>query len=179
LGKRKVVISAFMHLLLAQIRATPNDRILEIGIYRGGSHRAWRGLTIHTKVYGIDIDPATLIQEEQIVSAIGDQIRLESLDSAVKKLGGSFDLVIDDGWHQPEAGLKSLHLLLPRLRQGGCYVLENIDARTHGRLWRRFAMQFPLPFVAQILTEVEIPELLNSGYEILIIRRLSDATPRD
>jgi len=163
--------------LLAQIRATPNTRILEIGIYRGGSHRAWRDLTTDTEVLGIDIDPATLIEEERITSTVGDQIRLESLESAVKKLGGSFDLVIDDGWHQPEAGLKSLQLLLPRLRPDGWYVLEDIAAQKYGQLWRRFVRKLPRPFVAQILTGAELPELVEVGYELLIIRRMSDTTP--
>lgn len=160
--------------LLAQIRATPSARILEIGIYKGGSHRSWRDLTVDCEVSGIDIDEATLVNEDRIKSAVGDQIQIESLMNAVKNLGGgTYDLIIDDGWHQPEAGLKSLQVLLPLLRSGGWYVLEDIDIQLYGPLWRRFSERIHFPYLAQIVTPNEIPQMRGSGYQVLMIRRIT------
>ena len=160
---------------LEYVRSVHNPWVLEIGIFRGGSHRAWRDLLPEGRIRGIDIDEATLFEEERIQTTSGDQIRVESLSAAVEALRGraGWDLVVDDGWHQPEAGLKSMQVLLPQLRVGGFYVLEDINAMSYGRLWRSFLTRLPANFSSVVVTQDNVEELGKYGYEVIVIRRMS------
>lgn len=109
--------------------------VLEIGIFSGGSLEMWRdyfGARAH--LYGIDIDPACRIYENDDVKIfIGDQSdRLFWRDVRLKV--PVLDIVIDDGGHEFEQQVVSLEELLPFLRPGGVYLCEDV----HGA-FNRFA----------------------------------------
>ena len=109
--------------------------ILEIGIYSGGSLEMWQayfGPRCH--VYGVDVEEECLRYSSGSVTVfIGDQ---EDRDfwrrfrAEVPKL----DIVIDDGGHRPNQQATSLEELLPHLRAGGVYLVEDLH-----RVWNRFA----------------------------------------
>jgi hypothetical protein len=163
--------------ILESLRQQKAPRILEIGVYKGGSHRAWRDLLPNAAIYGIDIDVNSLVQEERIESYFGDQLNPESLSQCLEVIGGEFDLVIDDGWHQPEAGLKSLQVFLPRLRTGGWYVVEDINRKVYCRLWRKFAKSLPPNFSSLMLTKQDLPKLRHPDYAVLVIGRSIGRSP--
>jgi SAM-dependent methyltransferase len=126
--------------LLANRRAEPL-RILEIGIGTndpdapssmgtagrpGASLRAWRDWGPRFEVHGADIDRRILFQEERIKTHWVDQTSLESL-AGLETLGkGSFDLIIDDGLHRPDANLKTLAFAMRMLKPNGIVVIEDI-----------------------------------------------------
>ena len=41
-----------------------------------------------------------------------DYLNLDNMRRTLEKISGKLDLVVDDGWHQPEAGLKTLSVCL-------------------------------------------------------------------
>ena len=75
-------------------------RILEIGVWRGGSMQTWpKYFGDSAIIFGIDIDPNCLeIQGSGGVIRIGAQDDSDFLREVVKEMGG-VDIVIDDGSH--------------------------------------------------------------------------------
>jgi hypothetical protein len=102
-------------------------RILEIGIYSGGSLEMWRHYFGHNCiVYGIDIENDCKVYEnDQVKVYIGDQSdpnfwrRFKSEVAAV-------DIIIDDGGHLPNQQLVTLEETLSHLTPGGVYLCEDI-----------------------------------------------------
>jgi hypothetical protein len=106
-------------------------RILEIGIYSGGSLDMWREyFGAQCRIYGVDIEPACKNYESDCVKVyIGDQAD-RNFWTRFKKEVPPFDIVIDDGGHRPEQQIVSIEELLPHLRPGGVYICEDV----HGTL---------------------------------------------
>ena len=109
---------------LAKFVGTPS-RLLEIGIYAGGSLDMWREyLGPSAELYGVDIDPYCARFEEATVF-IGDQADRgfwETFQAETPPL----DVIVDDGGHTVEQHLVTLEELLPHLRSGGIYICEDI-----------------------------------------------------
>jgi SAM-dependent methyltransferase len=107
-------------------------RVLEIGIYSGGSLPMW----LHyfgdgTQVYGVDIEPACTAHEREGVRVfIGDQADPEFWERFVSEVP-RVDVVIDDGGHEAHQQIASLRSLLPHLAPGGVYVCEDVTGAFH------------------------------------------------
>lgn len=98
--------------------------LLEIGIARGGSLRAWRDYFPNARVVGIDnaVDP---VHDDRIESFRADSTAKEQLDAVLGDR--TFDAVIDDGCHWfPEQRATWVNLW-PRVRPGGVYVVEDVQ----------------------------------------------------
>jgi hypothetical protein len=106
-------------------------RILEIGIYSGGSLGMWRDyFGPNCQVYGVDIEPACKAYESASVKVfIGDQAD-RNFWKRFKQEVGSVDVVIDDGGHLPEQQIVTFEELLPHMHPGGVYLCEDL----HGTL---------------------------------------------
>jgi hypothetical protein len=106
-------------------------RVLEIGIYSGGSLEMWRNyFGPRCEIYGIDIEPACKAYEGDSVKVfIGDQGDRNFWRRFKHEVQG-VDIVIDDGGHLPEQQIVTFEELLPHLRPGGVYICEDI----HGTL---------------------------------------------
>ena len=96
----------------------------------GGSLRLWREWFGHgTRICGVDIieeckqyeDPSNSISVE-----IGSQDDTSFLEKIVEQ-HGPFDIIIDDGSHIDVHIKKSFECLFPYLRNGGTYVVEDIN----------------------------------------------------
>ncbi|MSQ72850.1 MAG: class I SAM-dependent methyltransferase [Betaproteobacteria bacterium] len=83
----------------APLRGRPL-KILEIGVYLGGSLRMWRDYFGESaQIVGIDKNPACAeFAGEGVTIRIGHQADREFL-AQVKAEAGGFDIVIDDGSH--------------------------------------------------------------------------------
>src|SRR5436190_1106901 len=81
---------------LSRFRGRP-VRILELGIFFGGSLQIWKSyFGEHAVVHGIDIDAACAqCSEERIVTHIGSQSDAGFLKQVADQMGG-IDVVIDD-----------------------------------------------------------------------------------
>ncbi len=106
-------------------------RVLEIGIYSGGSLGMWRNyFGPCCQVYGIDIEPSCKAYESDAVKVfIGDQGD-RRFWKQFKQEVQAIDIVIDDGSHLPEQQIVTFEELLPYLQPGGVYLCEDV----HGRL---------------------------------------------
>jgi hypothetical protein len=109
----------------ARYRSQPNLRMLEIGVFQGGSLQLWRSyFGPSASVWGIDIDPRCADLGDDNVR-IGSQDDPAFLHSVVEEMGG-LDLVLDDGSHQASHQRKTLEALFPLLSEGGCYAVEDL-----------------------------------------------------
>jgi hypothetical protein len=147
--------------------------ILEIGVLGGGSHRAWSKIVPKASVWGFDIDPATVFSETRIQTFVADQLSNSSLRAVKTNLPSSFDLVVDDGWHQPEAGIRSLQHFLPMLNPGGYYIVEDIDLRKYRRVWGNVQSELSHLFFTSLI-EVQSDAALDAvggNYGMFILRR--------
>lgn len=100
-------------------------RILELGVWKGGSLDLWRQFFgPQAVIYGVDIvDPGRVITGGEV--RIGSQIDSEFLASVVREMGG-VDVVIDDGSHLSKHVVKSFEILYPMLNPGGLYIIEDL-----------------------------------------------------
>ena len=105
-------------------------RVLEIGVQHGGSLKIWRDMFPEAEIVGVDIDQECKQYEgERITVHIGDQKDVKFLESL-----GDFDIIIDDGGHTMTQQQVSMKWLLPQLREGGVYVIEDL----HTSYWEQF-----------------------------------------
>jgi hypothetical protein len=126
--------------VLRSSRGKPT-RILEIGVFEGGSARMWMGyFGVGSTYVGVDINPACTIHEDMdrnINIRIGDQTDGQFLQSVAAEFG-PFDVIIDDGSHISSHVIRSFELLFPdHLREGGIYLVEDL----HAAYWTEFRDQ--------------------------------------
>jgi len=119
------------HRHLERFRNT-SPRILEVGIYSGGSLEMWKDyFGPGCQIYGVDIEPACKAYETDAVRVlIGDQAdrtfwRHALANGTIPLL----DAVIDDGGHEPIQQRITLEELLPHVRPGGVYICEDIHGQ--------------------------------------------------
>lgn len=103
-------------------------RMLEIGVYQGGSLGLWRKLLGEkARIFGIDIDPSCASYGgENAVVRIGSQRDPDFLRSVVDEMGG-VEVVLDDGSHIGSDQLASFEALFPLLDEGGLYIIEDMQ----------------------------------------------------
>lgn len=114
-------------------------KVLEIGIgvpevmqhvpgYKAGaSLRMWEEYFPGAQIFGMDIQPGAMVNEGRIQSGLFDQRRERDLLSAAEWIGEGIDLVIDDGDHNPLSQLLGAETLMPYLKNGGLYIIEDVD----------------------------------------------------
>lgn len=107
-------------------RAAAVQKVLEVGIGKGKSLRMWEEFFPHARIIGIDIKPELLINAGRIESLLGDQSDKQQTRQIASELGGNFDLIVDDGSHDPLLQVSALETLLPFLADGGLYAIEDI-----------------------------------------------------
>jgi len=100
--------------------------LLEIGVLKGGSHRAWKELFPNTRVVGIDIDPLIAEVNKDLEIYTGDQTDQDFLNHVIDTIGHP-DIIIDDGGHTRKQQVLSLTYLWPFLISGGLYIIEDLE----------------------------------------------------
>jgi len=114
--------------LLEPYRKLSPCRLLEIGIKRGSSLRAWKEIFPRLQLAAIDIDPATANNAPDGCGVhIGDQGDMTFLD-AVIAAEAPWDIVIDDGSHRIDHQKDTFEKLWPHVRPGGLYVIEDLQS---------------------------------------------------
>jgi predicted O-methyltransferase YrrM len=117
---------------------SPITNMVEIGIFKGGSIALYEALLSPKKLVGIELKPerVTALDEYLARRSASDRVRLyygtdqadaQALGSIARENFGDepLDLVIDDGSHRYGPSRVALNVLLPRLRPGGVYVIED------------------------------------------------------
>lgn len=101
--------------------------LLEIGIETGGSLKLWKEYFLNSKsVVGVDISDEKIDQRykniDGVIMHFGD-----AYDGKFSKKLKQFDIIIDDGPHTLESQLKSIELYLPKLKDDGLFIIEDIQ----------------------------------------------------
>lgn len=117
-------------------------KVLEIGIgypspkfrkernyVMGASLRMWRDFFPNAHVYGIDIRPDIIFQDERISTFLCDAYDGNQLSELLKKIGTDIDLVIDDGSHKAEHQIFTAKALMPALKDDVIYIIEDVADR--------------------------------------------------
>lgn len=100
--------------------------VLELGVLGGASLRAWQDYFPNADITGLDIDAEKVgWATDRIFTARCDVTEADQLNDVLD--GQRFDIIIDDASHWESQQLKSFELLVPRLRPGGIYVVEDIQ----------------------------------------------------
>jgi hypothetical protein len=101
-------------------------RILELGIFKGGSLKMLGEYFKHSTIYGIDInhDSVNKYYGDNIITYHCSQIDSDKLHTLFKNM--KFDIIIDDGSHVTSHQQKSLGMLFPFLHEDGIYVCEDL-----------------------------------------------------
>lgn len=109
-------------------------KILEIGVggcgdqYSGGaSLRMWERYFPKSMIYSIDIYEKSALQEKRIKIFQGSQADEPFLKNICGQIG-PLDIIIDDGSHTVSHVLTSFKTLFPFLKEGGIYVIEDIQS---------------------------------------------------
>ena len=113
--------------------------LLEIGIggyadpTRGGaSLRMWKQYFPAAHIIGLDVKDKSVVAEDRITILQGDQGDRAFLADLGSRYG-PFDVVIDDGSHRCEHVIGTFQALFPFVRDGGFYVVEDLQTSYWGR----------------------------------------------
>ena len=107
--------------------------ILEVGVFKGDSIKAWLEFFPNATIYGIDIFKRIHPDEIEVLNQ--DRVKWLKCDSTniavrnqIKKEWPRirFDIIIDDGLHTPAANAKTLHNLYPLLKKTGSFYVEDV-----------------------------------------------------
>ena len=140
-------------------RLPPRDQVrslLEVGVFYGASIQMWRDWYAQADIYGVDafngifgngnrFSNATKFLHEvraglhgpRVHMLVADQASAAEMDGVVGKLGRrrvSFDVILEDGSHKSRDQQLNLAQLMPLVRPGGVYVIED----THTSLQRGY-----------------------------------------
>ena len=108
-------------------------RLLELGVFKGGSERMWKRYFPQAEIYGVDIDESCRAHaEERIEIRIGDLSKEEVLES-LKEIRPH--IIVDDASHIWSHQIKALFALFPSLPSGGVYILEDLETSFQSRLF--------------------------------------------
>lgn len=110
-------------------------RMLEIGIYHGGSLAMWRDyFGDQLELFGVDINPrATKFADERTKVFIGDQSDPAFL-AGIKAEVGEVDILLDDGGHACYQQIASYRALYDMVAADGVYMVEDV----HTSYWNEY-----------------------------------------
>jgi len=101
-------------------KLTPPNRLLEVGVWKGASLRAWCEWWPDAEITGVDIGARGIVQRvDRAVVLQWDSTKGGGLPSV------TFDLIIDDASHRPRDQAKTFTNLWPLLTPGGVYFIED------------------------------------------------------
>lgn len=121
--------------------------VMEVGVFRGASIQMWRDYFANAQVYGIDAFTGIMGNGAKLCdgSCIGepreglygprvhllqvDQANATAMDemvSALSRQGVMLDIIIEDGSHKYRDQQLNMAQLLPIVRPGGLYVIEDL-----------------------------------------------------
>ncbi len=124
--KTPEIIDAYNDLFLNVYPSFQPRRMLEIGIWHGGSLAMWREIFDACEIVGVD--PNDRIQAAAR-KHFSENSRIHcnffACPNPTLSMMGYFDLIIDDGRHGVEFVIPSFEILWPMLNPGGLYIVED------------------------------------------------------
>jgi len=134
------------HQFYGELISGIDGKVLEIGLgststeryaagQPGGGLRAMRMFNPNLELFGGDIDRESVKAVEFVAYEL-DQTKEESIRNFATQMAqhGPFDLIIDDGYHEFFANIKTFEILRNLISSGGNYVVEDVH-ESHIHLW--------------------------------------------
>jgi len=117
---------------LRRFRKRPVN-VLEIGVggfadprSGGAALRMWKAFFRKGRIYGIDTNDKSLLEEPRIRIFQGSQADPEFLRWVIEQIG-RIDIIVDAGSHLSEHVIASFQVLFPALAEGGIYAIEDLQ----------------------------------------------------
>lgn len=108
--------------------------LLEIGIggeedplAGGASLRSWKWFFPRGQIVGVDIYDKKAHETRRIRTFRGSQTDAEFLRSVIAEIGNP-QIIVDDGSHRNDHVITTFNVLFPLLRDGGIYVIEDMQS---------------------------------------------------
>mmetsp|Transcript_16561 Transcript_16561/g.27900 ORF Transcript_16561/g.27900 Transcript_16561/m.27900 type:complete len:259 (-) Transcript_16561:79-855(-) len=166
MGKRHFYQTMY-GIFLAPMRHRPL-KLFEIGLgceatTKSASATLWRKLLPKGDLWFAEYNSTCvdILRKKRMLMGInvvvGDQGEPASLDRWIRKSGGNFDVIIDDGSHKSRHIFTSFQALWPTLKPGGLYFIEDLQV---GRSPKLFNQTDPIVF----------SEVVQDWIEQLLIR---------
>ncbi len=119
---------------LSSLRDKP-IKFLEIGIYKGNSVKLWEEYFSAAELHFIDITLENVdYLSERSHYHVANQESPRDLQAFIRKTGGNFDLIIDDGGHTMGQQIISFQHLFLHVKSGGMYIIEDL----HTSYWPQY-----------------------------------------
>lgn len=116
-------------------------RMLEIGVDHGGSLAMWKKYFEKYDIVGFDLHPNPIEGMPYTEDLLNDKnIKLRfgrsstERDAAVEFADGSFDIIIDDGSHDPDIQIETFRVWFSKLNKGGIFFIEDILGNQYVRV---------------------------------------------
>ncbi len=99
----------------------------------GASMKMWADYLPNAKITGLDINPASFLNNDQITTYQGNQGSRDDLRRFLDAHPDpSFDIIIDDASHRGDHQQIGLEMLFPHLKPGGTYFIEDLSDYGYG-----------------------------------------------
>jgi hypothetical protein len=85
----------------------------------------WRDFFPNAQIYGIDIVPEVVFQDDRIETFLCDQNNADELKKLIDNIG-NLDLVIDDGCHGISSQVNTCKTIMPLIKREAIYIIEDV-----------------------------------------------------
>jgi hypothetical protein len=97
-----------------------NIKMLELGIYTGGSLKLWQDFFVNSEIHGLDDTK----RNDEPIPGIIHWGRYEDLYDSFED--NYFDYIINDSMHYAKEQIDAFNLYYPKLKSGGKFFMEDI-----------------------------------------------------
>jgi predicted O-methyltransferase YrrM len=108
------------------LAGTEVESLLEVGIYSGGSLVLWANLFPRAKITGVDIADHLTQDNRETLKALGVNVAFFDAYASFPPLFSKYDVIIDDGSHEPEHQVFFVQEYVKLLSDRGVLVVEDI-----------------------------------------------------
>jgi predicted O-methyltransferase YrrM len=127
------------------------ERVLEVGVFQGGSGLLFADKWPGARISGLDLQPRNdAVQRHAVRFGFSDRLKFyygvsQADERAVLRiidqdLDGSPDVVIDDASHLYPLTKRTFEIVFPRLARGGVYIIEDWAWGRTGMATRRLSI---------------------------------------
>lgn len=110
-------------------------KLMEVGTHTGYGLLAWARYFSNASIYSFDTDPKCLKWVNDMITKYPEYEKVNFYPSDSRdsyqwvSLDEKFDIIIDDGDHNPKSQVFTLRAAWPFLKKGGYYFIEDISYR--------------------------------------------------
>lgn len=93
----------------------------------GASFKMWHDYFQKARIFGIDVNECSYLNNDRSKTFVADQGKVEDLDAFMEATGAiEFDVIVDDGSHRPDHQQISFSYFFKKLKSGGLYFIEDL-----------------------------------------------------